>query len=63
MALNLKLARDMIKQKLSQNPALLKELGLNNLQDLSTLDDRRLELLLTPKNLGLLSLDKKDLEL
>lgn len=62
MALNLKRGRDLLKQKLSQNPELMKQIGLSNMQELSNMDDHRLEMLLTPKNLGLLAINKKDLE-
>lgn len=63
MALNAKLIREKLTQKLSQKPELLKELHINNASELSTMSDKQLENLLSPKVLGLLALNKKDLEL
>lgn len=63
MALNTNLIKNLLKEKLAQNPALLGELNLKNAQELSNLSDQQLESLLSPKILGLLSLNRKDLEL
>lgn len=56
-----KLLKSRIQKKLEQNPTLIKELGLNNIHELSALPAQKLEERLNSKLLGILGLSKKDL--
>lgn len=63
MAINTTLLRTLLNNKISQDPQILTELNLGKSAELINLSDQQLEILLTPKILGILAIKKEDLEL
>ena len=55
------LLKNRIQRKIEQNPILIKEFGLTNMHELSTLPIQQLEEKINAKILSILGLSKKDL--
>lgn len=54
--------RESIKRKISSSPEILSELHISSISELSSMSDKQLEQLISPKLLGILSLSRKDIE-